>query len=265
VHHRFSRLLAALLTVAVLATGCGSSDDDPVAEPAPTSVSVDPALVGCDPRVDRFPYHVAYAENAGELAIYDNPGDPVPSQTMTNPRLTDSDPPLEVPLVFLIKEEPKDDDCRWINIYLPVRPNGSTGWVKRDDVKVEAHMYRFEVYLSDFNFKAYEGDKVILDAPIATAQDNTPTPGGLYYTTELLRTDDPDGLYGPWAFGLSGFSEVLTSFNGGEGQLGIHGTNQPERMGEQVSAGCIRLRNDDIEMLVDTVKTSFGIPVQVYA
>jgi lipoprotein-anchoring transpeptidase ErfK/SrfK len=260
----FFRLLAAVAATAVLAVSCGSNDRPTLSEP-PASISVDPALVGCDPRLDRYPYHVAYAKTEGELAIYDNPGDPVPSQTMTNPRLTDSEPPLEMPLAFLVKEEPTDDDCRWINVYLPVRPNGSTGWVKRDEVDVEAHTYRMEVYLSDFTFKAYEGERVILEAPIATARDNTPTPGGLYYTTELLRTDDPDGLYGPYAFGLSGFSDVLTSFNGGAGQLGIHGTNEPDKMGQQVSAGCIRLRNEDILELVDTFKVDIGIPVQVYA
>src|SRR5690606_6031157 len=123
--------LAALAVVAVLAAGCGSGDKPTITEEAAVSPGTrDPAVTGCDPRVDPFPYHVAYAKNVGELALYANPGDPVPSSTMTNPRLTDSDPPLEKDLVFLIKEEPKDDDCEWIEVYLPVRPNGSTAWVK---------------------------------------------------------------------------------------------------------------------------------------
>src|SRR5690606_19016416 len=131
------------------------------------------------------------------------PGDPVPSQTFSNPRMTDSDPPLPVDLVFLVMQEPPDDDCRWLNVLLPTRPNGTTGWVKRDDVVVEGHDLRIEVYLNEFNLKAYRGQELILDAPIGVAQENRPTPGGLYYTTELLKSSDP--AYGPWAYGLSGF------------------------------------------------------------
>jgi lipoprotein-anchoring transpeptidase ErfK/SrfK len=59
---------------------------------------------------------------------------------------------------------------------------------------------------------------------------------------------------------------VLSSFNGGAGQLGLHGTNRPELVGTQVSNGCIRLKNEDIQALVDAVgDTTQGIPVQVYA
>lgn len=263
---RLTHLLVALVATAVLAVGCGSSSDKPtLGEPAANPGTLDPAVTGCDPRVDSFPYHVAYAKNRGDLALYAAPGDPAPLKTMANPRMTDSDPPVEMPLAFLIKEEPKDDSCKWINVWLPERPNGSNAWVKRDDVDVEGHVYRMEVRLAEFNLKAYEGDKLILDAPIGTAKENTPTPGGLYYTTELLHTGDENSVYGPYAFGLSGFSEVLESFNGGQGQLGIHGTNEPEKIGQQVSAGCIRLKNEDIQLLVDTFDTTIGIPVQVFA
>jgi hypothetical protein len=259
-------LPATLVAVAVLAVGCGGSDDKPtLGDAAVNPGTVNPAVTGCDPEVDRFPYHVAYAKNRGDLALYSNPGDPAPYDTMANPRMTDSDPPLEMPLAFLIKEEPKENDCEWINVWLPIRPNGSTAWVRRDDVDVEGHVYRMEVHLADFTLKAWEGDKLMLDAQIGTALENTPTPGGLYYTTELLHTGEPDSVYGPYAFGLSGFSEVLTSFNGGQGQLGIHGTNQPEKIPGQVSAGCIRLKNEDLQVLVDGFDTTIGIPVQVYA
>jgi hypothetical protein len=262
VHRRLPHLIAAVLAVALLAGSCSGSSDKPTLEEA----AVDRVVEGCD--ADRFPYHVATAKNRGDLAIYPAPGAPTPTTALPNPRLTDSDPPLERDLGFLVASEPKDNDCEWIEVFLPVRPNGTTGWVRRSDVQVEGHSFRIEVHLADFNLKAFEGDEVILDAPIATAEDNTPTPGGLYYTTELLPTGDPDSLYGPYAYGLSGFSEKLLSFNGGQGQLGIHGTNQPEKMGQKVSAGCIRLRNEDIEKLVETLEAAeleIGIPVQVYA
>ncbi len=106
--------------------------------------------------------------------------------------------------------------------------------------------YRIEVTLSAFSLKVFKDGDQVEDIKIGVARDNTPTPGGLYFTTELIKTPNPDGAYGPYAFGLSGFSDTLTTFNGGPGQLGIHGTNEPAAIGTQVSHGCIRMSNDDI-------------------
>ena len=50
---------------------------------------------------------------------------------------------------------------------------------------------------------------------------------GKFYLRVLIKAPDPTTVYGPYAYGLSGFSEVLQTFNGGPGQLGLHGTNQP--------------------------------------
>lgn len=262
---RTSRLIAGLFALLLLAGACSSGGDDPqlVAESTVTTAPVDP---GCNTaQVAALPYHVAYAKNDGELAVYEAPGDPVPSQALSQPRLTDTDPPVEIPLTFLIKDEPETDDCKWMEVYLPERPNFSTGWIKRADVKVEGHSYHLEVRLADFNLKAFEGDKLIMDVPVAIADEDTPTPGGTYYITELLQPPDPNGAYGPYAFGLSGHSDTLTSFNGGSGQLGIHGTDQPEKIGTRVSSGCIRMTNDDITSLVDQLQTYYGVPVEVFA
>ena len=111
--------------------------------------------------------------------------------------------------------------------------------------------------------KVFKGDEVILDSPIAAASANTPTPGGLYFTNMLLQPPDPNGPYGTYAYGLSGYSDTLSSFNGGPGQLGIHGTNDPSKMGQNVSNGCIRLRNQDIEKLAGILP--LGVPVQIFA
>jgi lipoprotein-anchoring transpeptidase ErfK/SrfK len=262
---RRAKVAAVLLLPLLALAACGSDEPDVEAAPDTTSTSAPPA--GCSPELADAPYRVAFAENPGEVAVYANPNDPLPSQTFSVPRETDSDPPLQVPRAFLVTAEPEADDCGWVNVLLPTRPNGSTGWIKREDLRLAGQEFRIEVYLNEFNLKAYKGDELFLDAAIGVAQENRPTPGGLYYTTELLKSSDP--AYGPWAFGLSGFSEVLSSFNGGEGQLGLHGTNQPERIGTRVSSGCIRLENANIQKLVDEVGESseqrYGIPVQVFA
>ncbi len=70
-------------------------------------------------------------------------------------------------------------------------------------------------------------------------------------------------MYGTFAYGLSGFSNVLKSFAGGSGVIGLHGTNDPSVIGQDVSAGCIRMRNEDIERLVPILP--LGTPVEIVA
>jgi hypothetical protein len=151
----------------------------------------------------------------------------------------------------------------WVEVFLPIRPNGATGFVRAADVKLTTHDFHIEIRLGAFSLRVFKGKDIILDAKIAIASDNTPTPGGLYYTNMLFKPPDPNTAYGTYAYGLSGYSDTLKSFNGGPGQLGIHGTNEPNRIGQKVSHGCIRLRNEDIEKLVPLLP--LGVPVLINA
>jgi lipoprotein-anchoring transpeptidase ErfK/SrfK len=103
------------------------------------------------------------------------------------------------------------------------------------------------------------GDEV-LTAPAAIGTAELPTPTGRYYVTDKLATGE-DGAYGPFALGLSAHSEVLTEFAGGDGQVGIHGTNDPGSIGQAVSHGCIRVPNDVITLLATALP--LGTPVTI--
>ena len=58
---------------------------------------------------------------------------------------------------------------------------------------------------------------------------------------------------------------MLTSFNGGTGVIGLHGTNDPSSIGGDVSSGCIRMQNDVIERLVNEIGLPLGTPVEILA
>lgn len=265
-----TRLSAAVLALAFVLAACGGSStttanntvplvSSPSTVPRPTTTLAPGCGVGATTSLS----YTATATNPGELAIYDAPGAAEPMRTMTNPRLINDDPNAPVDLLFLVKDAPVADNCGWVEVYLPMRPNGSSGWVKRSDVELAANPFRIEANLGTFTLTVYERGNVIKEIPIAVAADNTPTPGGLYYITELVQTPNPNGVYGPYAYGLSGFSEVHQTFNGGPGQLGIHGTNQPQFIGQQVSNGCIRMKNEDITALSKILP--LGVPVEVIA
>lgn len=167
-----------------------------------------------------------------------------------------------IPVVFLVKDLTEGDR---IEVYLPVRPNGSVGWVDTADVVVSRVTHRIEVRLSDHRLRVFDGDKVVADEAVGVGRTDRPTPGGVYYLKELLQPPNPNGVYGSYAYGLSGFSNVLQEFNGGTGVIGIHGTNDPGAIGGDVSSGCIRLENAAIERLVNEIGLPLGTPVEILA
>ncbi len=190
-----------------------------------------------------------------EITVYDDPGGPE-QRKMSNPNLNGA------PRVFMVK----DQEGGWVEVYLPVRPNGSTGWVKAEDVLIQTVEHRVEVRLSDHELILYKAGEVIETYPVGVGRVDRPTPGGVYYIQELLAPPDPNGPYGPFAYGLSAFTDVpaLRNFAGGQGIIGIHGTSDPGSIGTQASSGCIRLHNEDIISITDE-GLPLGTPVDIFA
>ena len=153
------------------------------------------------------------------------------------------------------------DYGEWVQVLLPVRPNGTLGWVKGAEVSRIAVTHRIVVDLSSNTMQIENEGAVIGTYPVSTGTGGTPTPAGLFYVRELVVQARSDGPYGPFVFGLSGYSEVLNDFDGGEGAIGIHGTNRPDAIGDSVSHGCIRMTNDAIVAVSKTLP--LGTPVEV--
>ncbi|MDX6386985.1 MAG: hypothetical protein QOD85_787 [Gaiellaceae bacterium] len=160
---------------------------------------------------------------------------------------------------FLVRETKGD----WVRVFLPTRPNGSQGWVKRRAVRMYTNGYRLVVRLRSHQLRLWRGDRLLARYPVAVGTRSTPTPRGLYYIVELLQPSDPNGSYGPYSFGLSAHSNVLKRFAGGDGRVGLHGTNQPDLVGSNVSHGCIRLRNAAVRRLAKILP--LGTPVYIRA
>lgn len=162
-----------------------------------------------------------------------------------------------LPLVFLVKRR----RAGWVQAYLPTRPNLSTGWLKASDVTLAVTSFRVKIQLDSHRMTLLKAGKPMLRAKIAKGRAISPTPTGRYYVTDLLRPPDPDGFYGPYALGLSAHSPVYTSFAGGDGQVGVHGTNRPSALGRDVSSGCIRVSNRVITRLAKLLPV--GTPIDI--
>ncbi len=162
-----------------------------------------------------------------------------------------------VPLVFLVKERRPG----WVNVYLPTRPNGSTAWIHDYLVTLARNPYRVHISRRAHTLTVWKGTSVVIRERVAVGRRAAPTPVGIFYISELLQQSNPSGIYGPYAFGISAHSNVLFSFGGGPGQIGLHGTNTPRLLGRDVSHGCVRIRNQAITRLARMLP--LGTPVRI--
>jgi lipoprotein-anchoring transpeptidase ErfK/SrfK len=246
-------LLAAVI-VGFIAFRSGASDDRPTLKPKRESQA--PA----GPTTTTLPPGVSLIAEATQpqVAVYDSPGAPAPARTFENPWLLNGEADKAIPQVFLVEEQRQDG---WLKIQLPERPNGSTGWVRQSEMKVTQNPYRLEINLTDRKIKVLERAEVRYEGDVAIGKSETPTPIGKYFIRVLLQTPNPNSVYGPFAYGLSAHSEVLTEFNGGDGETGVHGNNDKSVLGKAVTAGCIRMDNEEITRLSKILP--LGTPVEI--
>lgn len=153
------------------------------------------------------------------------------------------------------------DRSGWIRVELPVRPNGTLGWIPVSDVTLTETTYRVVVNRAADTLTVFNGGDQVLQVPAAVGRPLTPTPAGDTYLWELIRPDNPHGAYGPYIFGLALFSDSYAVFNGGDAQIGIHGQDEPWSIGHPVSHGCVRLDNSVIAELAGMLP--LGTPVTI--
>ncbi len=157
-----------------------------------------------------------------------------------------------------------DQQPGWYQALLPMRPNGSIGWVREADVTPGSTTYELKIFLGEHKIQMLESGNVVLEAGIVIGKPETPTPPGRYYITDPVDLQSrPNGAYGAYALGISGYSEVLKEFNGGPGQLAVHGGAWEGQLGTDQSNGCIRVLNDVILQIAQAVP--LGTPVDIVA
>ena len=189
-----------------------------------------------------------------EVEVYERPGDPTPIHVLPAETI------LGTVTVLSIVDGPIDG---WAEVLLPVRPNDATGWIDTSEMSLFVVEGRVEISLSERNLTYFENEEVVLETPIAIGTNRNPTPTGSFFVTDTVTLANPNSPWGPHALGLSARSNTITEYNGGDGIIGIHGTNRPSSVGQAASLGCIRLPNDAITQLHE--KIPIGTPVEIVA
>jgi lipoprotein-anchoring transpeptidase ErfK/SrfK len=139
-------------------------------------------------------------------------------------------------------------DPTWYRVQLPVKPNGSTGWIAATAVRTYPVSARIVVTLSSRRLVVFRSGRPVFRARVAVGTPQTPTPVGRYFVNERFLLSESNGPFGVAALGISAHSDVLTNWVEG-GPIALHGTDEPLSVGSAASHGCIRLANNDMRQL----------------
>lgn len=250
-----SRFVLLPIAIAALTTGAATAgaevipanDRDPMAhlaEPGDRVVLSDETTVSRWVHADRVvPIRRSPAPRAG---------------TLTRTRLQNED---LLPEVYLVLNGRVDDAGRvWLQIRVPMRPNGQIGWVEAKAMsEMTVVRTRLVVDRSRLQATLYRSGRVIWRSRVGVGKASTPTPAGNFYVRGVLRGGGAGTVYGPWAIGTSAYAAVSEWPRGGV--VGIHGTNEPHRIPGRPSAGCVRVPNAAITRLKNLMP--IGTPVQI--
>jgi lipoprotein-anchoring transpeptidase ErfK/SrfK len=148
-------------------------------------------------------------------------------------------------------EDPAVKEVQGQAVLFPVGENGLPVGVGEDDAWVKIVKERFRLYV-------YRGEQKIAAFPVAIGEGvgnkekvgDRRTPEGTfkvvqiqdasYWTHDFGDGKGPiDGAYGPV------FIRLETGWKG----IGIHGTHDPSSIEKRVTEGCIRLTNENVEIL----------------
>jgi lipoprotein-anchoring transpeptidase ErfK/SrfK len=251
------RAHAVAVTAALLLSACGTGVP-PSAETGVPIAAADTDAAAPDP--SEVPHLIARL--GGPTPVHATPLAGEHERTLPATTAFDS------PTVVTVLAEGDGAAEGWLQVSLPGRPNGSTGWIRADEVElhpvevaVEVDLAGRELVVRDLTVGP-DQDGVVLRTATAIGDADHPTPTGSFFVTDKLDTGDPGGPYGPYALGLSAYSEVLTEFAGGDGQVGIHGTDVPSSVGQPASRGCLRVDNGVVEQLARLLP--LGTPVTIF-
>jgi lipoprotein-anchoring transpeptidase ErfK/SrfK len=152
----------------------------------------------------------------------------------------------------------------WLKVLLPVRPNGSAGWIPRDRTMIGSTHWRVVVSTGQRKVRVYRDGHLARSFLAVVGAPGTPTPHGRYAIYEKIAQRDPNSVIGPWALHLTAFSDVLDNFGGGPGRVAIHGRNGEyliAPLGSAESHGCIRVADANVGFLARVLIA--GTPVAI--
>jgi lipoprotein-anchoring transpeptidase ErfK/SrfK len=161
----------------------------------------------------------------------------------------------------VLAHKTSSDGRRWLEVGIPGRPNGRTGWISRRSTALSVTYWHVLVSTSSRRVSVFRRGRRIRVFSAIVGKPSTPTPLGSFFVEESIKLSS--GAVGaPFALALSARSNVLQEFDGGPGQIALHGLmNVGGSLGTAASHGCVRLDNGAMSWLAHHVGP--GAPVTI--
>jgi hypothetical protein len=155
----------------------------------------------------------------------------------------------------------------WLRVRLPGRVTGvpappATGWISAAHTELRTTPWHIIVDLKAHELIVYRDARAVRRFSAIVGKPSTPTPSGQYFVEEdvTLSQGQPGG---PFALATSDRSDVLHEFDGGPGQIAIHGLARlGGSLGTAESHGCVRLSDRSIRWLASRIGA--GTPVTIH-
>ncbi len=128
------------------------------------------SATGGDAKVSWFPSYTVTASQP-QIDVHSSPGGPT-VQTLNSPL------PEGTPLTLLMTPTDSQPGGSWIQVFLPTKPNGSTGWIQVSDVSIQGDPYQLALSVSQRQLKVYKFGRLQDTYHIAVGAADTPTPWG---------------------------------------------------------------------------------------
>jgi len=235
-----SGLVVGVLTLACLGNG--------LAAVSPPIASASPQVRATQQLVVLLYQHNAYqAPRAGARTIATIPAHrPITGEQTTLP---------------VVRQTSTGRGIRWLKVMLPGRPNSSTGWIHGGGTRDLVTSWHIIVSRTARRVWVYFHGRLSRSFSAVVGKPSTPTPSGTFFVEETV-TMPPSMPGGPFALALSARSDVLQQFDGGPGQIAIHGRDGlGGDLGQAESHGCMRLGTAAIDWLAARIGP--GVPVDI--
>lgn len=184
------------------------------------------------------------------LEVFRDPGDERARWLLPHPG------PGEGPRTLLVLHSEAD----WLQVSVPVRPNGSMGWVRSLDVSTSTYRARIIVDLYRGHLEAWADGALLTEGAVASGSEETPTPPGAFFVTEIQERPDPTTGGTTWLIGTSAYSKTLNQRAEGDPAIAILAVGDLSHLGKTVSQGCIQVPPDVLDRLA---LLPIGTPIQI--
>ncbi len=163
----------------------------------------------------------------------------------------------------VVAERLDEQGVRWLRVRLPGRPNGRVGWIRATSARQVSSPWQLVVIRARREVLLLKNGRVVEQLHVVVGAPATSTPRGQFFVVEHVEQATGSPL-GGWALATSAHSNVLQEFDGGPGQIALHGRSGPlaiAPLGTAASHGCVRFDNAVIDRLSHLLPN--GTPVEI--